>query len=182
MIVKQEEEYALIKFGIKLFRKCYHMGSSSPIAALHLMSGTLPLNIYLRLAVVNLFLRILATGDSPIREMVVDIGTGKIDLKSSWTVYVMKVLKIHGCINPKELLREANVTQANLNTIKKTYKKWITEDVFQKLISKANEMPSSKYIDLNVCKPGKMLETLKGGNTNNELREGIYQTIMLAGG
>ena len=106
MIVKQEEEYALIKFGIKLFRKCYHMGSSSPIAALHLMSGTLPLNIYLRLAVVNLFLRILATGDSPIREMVVDIGTGKIDLKSSWTVYVMKVLKIHGCINPKELLQE----------------------------------------------------------------------------
>ena len=182
MIVNQEEEYALIKFGTKLIRKCYHMGSSSPIAALHLMSGTLPLNIYLRLAVVNLFLRILATGDSPIREMVVDIGTGKIDLKSSWTIYVMKILKIHGCLNPKELLKEANVTQANLNTIKKTYKKWITEDVFEKLLSKANEMSSAKYIDLNVCKPGKMLETLKGGNTNNELRGGIYQAIMLAGG
>ena len=182
MIVNQEEEHALIKFGTRLIRKCYHMGSSSPIAALHLMSGTMPLNIYLRLAVVNLFLRILATGDSPIREMVIDIGTGKIDLKSSWTVYVMKILKIHGCINPKELLQGANVTQANLNVIKRTYKKWITEDVFEKLLSKANEMPSSKYIDLNVCKPGKILETLKGGDTNNELRGGIYQAIMLAGG
>ena len=181
-IVNQDNEMNLIKFGNKIIRRCFHMGKNTPIAAMHLITGTLPLNIYLRLSAVNLFLRTLATEDTPIRTLVIDIATGKVNLKSSWTIYVLKILKIHGCQNPEKLLDDGAVTKVNVKELLRFYKRFIMKDVFQKLRVEAHHMPSAKYLDLNKCKLGKMSPIVKGMGTNLELQGGIYQAIMLTGG
>ena len=181
-IINQDNEMNLIKFGNKIIRKCFHMGKNTPIAAMHLIAGTLPLNIYVRLSAVNLFLRTLATEDTPIRDLVIDIGTGKIDIKTSWTVYVMKILHIHGCKNPEKLLEEGAVTKANIKSLLRFYKRFIMRDAFEKLRIEAHHMPSARYLDLNKCKVGRMTKILKGMGTNLELQGGIYQAIMLTGG
>ena len=181
-IINQDNELNLIKFGNKIIRKCFHMGKNTPVAAMHLIAGTLPLNIYVRLSAVNLFLRTLATEDTPIRTLVLDIATGKINLKSSWTIYVLKILKIHGCQNPEKLLEEGAVTRRNVKELLRFYKRFIMKDAFEKLRVEAHHMSSAKYIDLNKCKIGKMSPILKGMGTNLELQGGIYQAIMLTGG
>ena len=181
-IINQDNETNLIKFGNKMIRKCFHMGKSTPIATMHLIAGTLPLNIYLRMSAVNLFLRTLATEDTPIRDLVLDIATGKIEVKTSWTIYVLKILKIHGCKNPEKLLEPGAVTKRNIKSLLKFYKKFIMKDAFDKLRVEAHHMPSAKYVDLNKCKMGKMSKILKGMGTNTELYGGIYQAIMLTGG
>ena len=181
-IINQDNEANLIRFGNKMVRRCFRMGKNAPIAAMHLIAGTLPLNIYLRMSAVNLFLRTLATEDTPIRDLVLDIATGKIELKTSWTIYVLKILKIHGCQNPEQLLEEGAVNKKNIKGLLRFYKRFIMKDAFEKLRVEAHHMPSAKYVDLNKCKVGKMSKILKGTGTNIELHGGIYQAIMLAGG
>ena len=81
-IINQDNEANLIKFGNKM------------IAAMHLIAGTLPLNIHI--------------SEDVSRESIsqnIDIATGKIGLKTSWTIYILKILKIHGCQNQEKLLR-----------------------------------------------------------------------------
>lgn len=93
-IINQDNVANLIKFGNKMIRRCFHMGKSTPIAAMHLIAGTLPLNIHI--------------SEDVSRESIsqnIDIATGKIGLKTSWTIYILKILKIHGCQNQEKLLR-----------------------------------------------------------------------------
>ena len=57
-------------------------------------AGTLPLNIHIS---EDVSLESISQN--------IDIATGKIGLKTSWTIYILKILKIHGCQNQEKLLR-----------------------------------------------------------------------------
>ena len=157
LILNHSEVEELSKFHRKNIRCLQHLPKSTAIPAIHLLSGSPPIEAYLHIQILNIFCAIVSsTPETPPAFFLKSIVTRQLAMQettsSSWTTQVKNLLTKYNLPPASELLSLQLTKQQWKNLVKiNVYKHWTDQ-----LQEEAKYMSSLCYINIGALKINSM--------------------------
>ena len=135
-----------------ILRNILHLPRTTPIVALHLLSGVLPVQAVVERSMLTLFRSLCSQKETKESDILLRQLALKNDNSNSWTALIRSLL-IKYRLPTADAIYENPPSKSNW---KRTVKKQVNSEWMDYLRGKATECSSLKYFSLHLCEPGKM--------------------------